>query len=83
MLRTVSPQASRVVTPASASRRSAAGRSWTLTKWNWMFWRVVMWPQPRLTGSATSPAASSMSAVSTPPTCLVRIMCTSRHVAMP
>ena len=46
MLRTELPHASRVVSPASASRRIAGSASCSLTKWNWMFWRVVMWPKP-------------------------------------
>ena len=32
---------------ASASRRIAGSTSWSFTKWNWMFWRVVTWPKPR------------------------------------
>ena len=29
------------------ARASPRGRCSSSTKWNWMFWRVVMWPQPR------------------------------------
>ena len=47
-LRTVSPQASRVVSPTAARCSSTSGIWSSCTKWNWMFWRVVMWPQPRL-----------------------------------
>ena len=47
MLRTELPHASRVVRPASASRRIAGSTSCSLTKWNWTFCRVVMWPKPR------------------------------------
>ena len=46
-LRTVSPHASRVVRPTDASRRSTSGVCSSWTKWNWTFWRVVRWPQPR------------------------------------
>ena len=47
-LRTVSPHASRVVSPTLARSRSSSGTRSSWTKWNWMFCRVVMWPQPRL-----------------------------------
>ena len=47
MLRTELPQASRVVIPAAASSRIASSASCSLTKWNWTFCRVVMWPKPR------------------------------------
>ena len=47
MLRTELPQASRVVSPASASRRIAGSTSCSFTKWNCRFWRVVTWPKPR------------------------------------
>ena len=47
MLRTELPQASRVVMPTSASRRMAGSASCSFTKWSWMFWRVVMWPNRR------------------------------------
>ena len=46
-LRTVSPQASRVVSPTAARSRMTSGTRSSCTKWNWTFWRVVMWPQPR------------------------------------
>ena len=46
-LRTVSPQASRLVIPMLARSRMSDGTRSRSTKWNWMFWRVVMWPQPR------------------------------------
>ena len=36
-LRTVSPQASRLVSPTAAMRRSTSGISRSSTKWNWMF----------------------------------------------
>src|SRR5437016_13609174 len=39
MLRTVLPQASRVVSPQSASKRMATGTFSSLTKWNWTFSR--------------------------------------------
>src|SRR5512144_2222957 len=45
-LRTEWPQASLVVMPASASRRSAASTSAIATKWYWTFCRVVTWPLP-------------------------------------
>ncbi len=47
MLRTVSPHASRLVIPTLARSRIRAGTRSRLTKWNWMFCRVVMWPHPR------------------------------------
>ena len=47
MLRTELPQASRVVRPASERIRIAGSTSCSFTKWNWMFCRVVMWPNPR------------------------------------
>ena len=59
MLRTELPHASRVVKPASARRRIASSASCRRTKWNWMFWRVVMWPNPREYCSATSASACS------------------------
>ena len=59
MLRTELPQASRVVSPASARRRIAGSTSCSRTKWNWMFWRVVMCPNPRECCSATSASACS------------------------
>ncbi len=31
------------------------------TKWNWMFWRVVMCPQPREYSSTSHPIISSCS----------------------
>jgi hypothetical protein len=65
-LRTVSPQASRVVSPTSARRRITVGISVSSTKWNWMFWRVVMWPQPRLWSTTRSASRSSWSAVMAP-----------------
>ena len=46
-LRTVSPHASRLVSPTEASSRSASPACSSCTKWNWTFWRVVRWPQPR------------------------------------
>ena len=46
-LRTVSPQASRVVRPTLASSRMTAGICSSWTKCIWTFCRVVMWPQPR------------------------------------
>ena len=49
-LRTVSPHASRVVSPTEASSRRTSGTRSSCTKWNWMFWRVVRWPQPRRVG---------------------------------
>ena len=45
-LRTELPHASRVVMPASASRRRASSTWAVSTKWNWTFWRVVTWPLP-------------------------------------
>ena len=63
MLRTELPHASRVVSPASASMRIAVSTSWSFTKWNWMFCRVVMWPKPRENRSPTSASASSCGAV--------------------
>jgi len=33
--------------PDAASRRRTSGVCSSCTKWNWMFWRVVRWPQPR------------------------------------
>ena len=35
-----------------ASSRITSGTRSSGTKWNWMFWRVVMWPQPREYSSA-------------------------------
>ena len=46
MLRTVSPHASRLVMPTVPSSRMTSGIFSSCTKWNWMFCRVVMWPQP-------------------------------------
>src|SRR5690606_33276796 len=57
MLRTELPHASRLVMPASATRACAFDASATLTKWNWKFCRVVMWPKPRDQLSATSASA--------------------------
>ena len=45
--RTVSPHASRVVSPTRPSTRKTSGMLSSSTKWNWMFWRVVRCPQPR------------------------------------
>ena len=54
MLRTALPQASRVVRPSSASSRIAGSASFSSTKWNWMFCRVVTWQKPREYFAATS-----------------------------
>ncbi|GIU89502.1 MAG: hypothetical protein KatS3mg010_0601 [Acidimicrobiia bacterium] len=40
-LRTVSPHASRVVSPTDANTRSTSGVCSSCTKWNCTFWRVV------------------------------------------
>ena len=45
MLRTVWAQASRVVRPAAPMMRITSAVSSRLTKWNWKFSRVVMWPR--------------------------------------
>ena len=45
MLRTVWAQASRVVRPTSPMMRMTSAVSSRLTKWNWKFSRVVMWPR--------------------------------------
>ncbi len=42
MFLTELPHASLVVTPAAASSRIAGSASCSFTKWNWMFWRVVI-----------------------------------------
>ena len=47
MLRTVWAQASRVVRPAAPMMRMTSAASSRLTKWNWKFSRVVMWPRWR------------------------------------
>jgi hypothetical protein len=62
-LRTVSPQASRVVSPTEASSRMTSGTRSSSTKWNCTFWRVVRWPQPREYSSAMSAIMSSCSGV--------------------
>ncbi len=43
-LRIELPQASRVVSPASATMRSTSPVSGSGMRWNWKHWRVVMWP---------------------------------------
>ena len=77
MFRTEFPQASREVTPTSASRRRAASAPRADTKWSWKFWRVLMCPKPRECRSAASARASSCSALTTPCGSLVRSMCRS------
>ena len=47
MLRTVLPQASRVVRPVRSRASIASGTTAILTKWNCTFWRVVTCPKPR------------------------------------
>ena len=61
MLRTVSPQASRVVRPTELRSRITCGMFSSCTKWSWMFWRVVMWAQPREYVSAMYASISSCS----------------------
>ena len=61
MLRTVSPQASRVVRPTELRSRITSGIRSRSTKWSWMFCRVVMWPQPREYVSAMWASISSCS----------------------
>ena len=46
-----------------ASRRSTSGVCASSTKWNWTFWRVVRWPQPREYVSAMLASISSCSGV--------------------
>lgn len=65
-LRTVSPQASRVVRPAEARRRTTSGIFSSWMKLSWMFWRVVMWAQPREKSSAMWPIISSWSGCTDP-----------------
>ena len=62
MFRTELPHASRVVMPASASRRIAGSTSCSGTKCNCTFCRVEMWPNPRECRSATSASTSSCAA---------------------
>src|SRR5215831_16056424 len=77
MLRTELPHASRVVSPAPARCLMAGGTSWSATKWNWRFWRVVMWPKPREYFSATSARAWSCAASRIPCGIFTRIICAS------
>jgi hypothetical protein len=65
-LRTVLPQASRVVSPVVSSTRSAPSTSGIGTKWYWMFCRVVTWPYPWPQRAATSPRVRSCADESTP-----------------
>jgi hypothetical protein len=65
-LRTVSPHASRLVSPTEASRRITSGVCSSCTKWTCTFWRVVRWPQPREYSSAMWPSISSCSGSSEP-----------------
>ncbi len=65
-LRTVSPQASRLVRPTEPRSRSTSGTSRSCTKWNCAFWRVVRWPQPREYSVAIVPSVSSCSGVTRP-----------------
>jgi hypothetical protein len=75
MLRTELPQASRVVRPTSASRRSAASASASLTKWSWTFCRVVTWPAPLPAHfSAMVASASSCATLRIPCGIFTRIM---------
>ena len=43
-----------------------AGIRSSATKWNWTFWRVVMWPQPREYSRAIVASVSSCSGRSEP-----------------
>ena len=65
-LRTVSPHASREVSPTVPRSRISSGTRSSSTKWNCTFWRVVMWPQPREYRSAMSAMRSSWSGSSPP-----------------
>ena len=75
MLRTALPQASRVVSPTSAISDSASSASFSLTKWSWMFWRVVTCPTPLPAHfSATSANVSSCLTFAKPYGSFTRIM---------
>jgi hypothetical protein len=77
MFRTELPHASRVVRPASARRRITVSTSCSFTKWNWMFWRVVICPKRREYFSPTSASAYSWSLVIMPCGTFTRIICAS------
>src|SRR5262249_21244135 len=57
--------------------------SCSLTKWNWTFCRVVMWPKPREQRSPTSASASSCSLVRTPCGIFTRSICASSACRWP
>ena len=65
-LRTLLPQASRLVRPASAAMRRTFSTSASLTKFSWRFCRVVRCPRPPAWRSVASASARSCGGERTP-----------------